>query len=329
MMQSIRAFVAVASAGSFTAAAQNMKVGTPQVSRAIADIEAHLSLRLLNRTTRSVALTTAGERYLVHCRSILVHLEQAEAEAAGLNAMPVGTLRIGVDPAFDRSHLISVVSDYRDQHPQVSVQVDLAQGAPEVVLSNHDAVLLCDLVPERAGLVLECLGAASAVLCASPVYLASHGVPRTPADLQTHKCLQRTTMDHTSGQWQLQGPDGPEAFRFEQTSFGSDLADMLIDATVGGLGIGLLPVAKALPDLRRGALVQVLPRYRLAAQNIHVAYPSAPYADARIRTWIEFLRKSLPPRLASDQAAFGSFAGDWAGTVDQWSAEPIPEPAGA
>ncbi|TKC81245.1 LysR family transcriptional regulator [Trinickia terrae] len=307
LMQSIRAFTAVASVGSFTVAARHMQVGTPQVSRAIADLETHLGLRLLNRTTRSVALTAAGERYLFHCKCILDRVELAETEAAGLCAKPIGTLSLGVAPSFDRHHLAWLISGYQEHYSEVSVQVALVPRSGEMPTGQHDAVLLCDAVPQGEQLVAACLGASQSVLCASPVYLARRGVPETVNDLGGHRCLQLDTGEEAAGQWVFDGPEGPETFRFEQTPLRTDLSDVLEHAIRQGSGIGSLPVARALPALRSGTLVRVLPRYRLAARNMYVIHPPGRSGDAKTRTWVEFVKASLPARLAADQASFVSY----------------------
>src|SRR5258708_5021338 len=147
MLQAIRAFAQVASVGSFTTAAQKLDLVTSQVSRAIADLETHLNVRLLNRTTRRVALTEAGERYLSHCEVILKHLAEAEADALGMNAEPSGTLRIGVTASFDRYHLPSLISSYLERFPGVSVSVTLAQQVQEAMFSHHDVLFLCSSEP--------------------------------------------------------------------------------------------------------------------------------------------------------------------------------------
>jgi DNA-binding transcriptional LysR family regulator len=155
MLQAIRAFAQVASVGSFTTAAQELGVVTSQVSRSIADLETHLNIRLLHRTTRRVALTEAGERYLSHCEVILKHLAQAEAEAFGTNAEPSGTLKVGVTASFDRHHLPGLISSYQERFPQVSVSVTLAQQIQEPMFSRHDVLLLCSPEPPEPGIASE------------------------------------------------------------------------------------------------------------------------------------------------------------------------------
>ncbi|MFM0669575.1 LysR family transcriptional regulator [Paraburkholderia sediminicola] len=303
MLQGIRAFAQVASAGSFTAAAQQLAIGTPQVSRAIADLETHLNTRLLNRTTRQVALTEAGERYLFHCEAILTRLAEAEAEALGLNSEPSGTLKIGVTASFDRHHLPHLISSYQERYPQVSVSVTLAQQVTEIPLSHYDVLLLCSSNPPEPRMASECLGATSSILCASSDYLARYGVPQTLTDLKQHRCV-RLADDLSSNQWMFDGPNGHEAFSAGRTVLQCNLSDMLNDSVQAGLGIGPLPVSVGMPGLRTGSLVRVLPEYRMKARNAYVLYSSARHLDAKIRTWVEFLKEALPQRLANDQAAF-------------------------
>jgi DNA-binding transcriptional LysR family regulator len=312
MLQAIRAFSHVASVASFTTAAQELNLVTSQVSRAIADLETHLNIRLLHRTTRRVALTEAGERYLSHCEVILKHLEQAEAEALGVSAEPSGTLRIGVSASFDRHHLPGLISGYLERFPQVSVSVTLVQQIQEAMLGHHDVVLLCSSEPPVPGISSECLGAMSSILCASPVYLARYGVPKTPYDLKQHRCIDLAG-DVSSGEWQFEGPLGPEACSVGHTVLLSDLCDVLKDSILAGLGVGPLPLRVGMQELRAESVVRVLPEYRVNARNVHVVYSSPLPLDKKIRTWVEYLQEVLPQRLASDEAAFAPLAAASAG----------------
>lgn len=305
MLQAIRAFAQVASVGSFTTAAQELGVVTSQISRSIADLETHLNIRLLHRTTRRVALTEAGERYLSHCEVILKHLAQAEAEAFGTIAEPSGTLKIGVAASFDRYHLPGLISSYQERFPQVSVSVTLAQRVQEVMLSCHDVLLLCSPQPPEPGISSECLGAMSSILCASPVYLARYGMPQTLNDLKQHRCIDLAG-DLSSGQWIFDGPFGhEEACSVGHIVLQSDLCDVLSDSVQTGLGIGPLPVRVGMQQLRAGSVVRVLPDYRMKARNVFVLY-SSPVFDTKIKTWVEFLKEALPQHLARDEAAFAS-----------------------
>lgn len=308
MLQAIRAFAQVASVGSFTTAAQELGVVTSAVSRSIADLEAHLSIRLLHRTTRRVALTEAGKRYLSHCQVILRRLAQAEAEAFGANAEPSGTLKIGVTASFDRYHLPDLISGYLEQFPQVSVSVILAQQGKEAMLSDYDVLLLCSSAPPDPRIPFECLGAMSPILCASPVYLARYGVPQTLHDLKQHRCID-FARDLSAGQWIFDGPFGHEACSVGHAALQTDLCDVLNESVQAGLGIGPLPIRVGMQQLRTGSVVRVLPEYRMKARNVYVLYSSPLHLDRKIRTWVEFLKEGLPQRLARDEAVFAPLEG--------------------
>ncbi|TDY19893.1 DNA-binding transcriptional LysR family regulator [Paraburkholderia sp. BL6665CI2N2] len=303
MLQAIRAFSRVASVGSFTAAAQELNLVTSQVSRAIADLETHLQVRLLQRTTRRVALTQAGERYLSHCDVILNQLAQAEAEASEVGAEPAGTLRIGVSASFDRYHLSGLLSSYLERFPQVSASVTLLPQMQDALPGDYDVVLLCSSEPPGPGIVSERLGAVSSILCAAPVYLARYGVPKTPCDLKQHRCFDHAG-DVSSGQWQFEGPFGHETCSVGDPILHSDLSDVLADAIEAGLGIGPLPLRAGMQKLQAGTMMHVLPRYRMQARNAYVLLSSPRSHDKKVSTWVEFLKETLPQRLVRDEAAF-------------------------
>ncbi len=307
MLQAIRAFAQVATVGSFTTAAHELGTVTSAVSRSIADLEAHLNIRLLHRTTRRVALTEAGERYLSHCEVILKHLAQAEAEALGTNVEPSGILKLGVSANFDPWHLPSLISTYQERFPKVSVSVTLTQQIQQSMLGRHDILLLCSSASPEAGITSDCLGEMSSILCASPVYLARYGMPLTPNDLKQHRCIDFAS-DLSPRQWVFDGPSGhEEVCPVENTILQSDLCDVLSDSIQAGLGIGPLPVRIGMQRLRTGSVVRVLPDYKIKPRTVYLLY-SSPVFDSKIKTWVEFLREALPQRLASDEVMFAPTA---------------------
>lgn len=188
-LDNMRIFVRVVDAGSFTAAARHLNSTTAQISRAIADLEGHLRTRLLNRTTRRLAVTEAGQRYLQRCEHILAYVDEAEAEAADANVRASGTLRIHAMTSFGQRYLIPALARYREAHPEVSVELTLSQRIPDLLDEGYDtAVVLTRSLPD-SGMVSQQLGDIYSVLCASPAYLAAHGTPRRPQDLANHPCV--------------------------------------------------------------------------------------------------------------------------------------------
>ncbi|WP_345817824.1 LysR family transcriptional regulator (plasmid) [Paraburkholderia sp. PREW-6R] len=301
MMQGIQTFVAVADSGGFTAAAKRLCVGTPQVSRAIVDLETHLGARLINRTTRYVALTSIGERYLAHCRSILERLRLAEAEAASLCAQPAGTLRVGISPLFDRHHLLSVISGYLERFPEISVELVRGHANSDAHLQDCDVMLRCGAPSDSDHVLSRNLGAFGAVLCASPAYLARHGLPEAVDDLRRHRCLVLNDGSADPGQWSFETAEGRKSFKITSTPLQADLIETLEYAVLSGAGIGPVMLPRAAPALGSGNLVRVLSQHSFAQTNALVSYLAAHGSDAKVQTWVDFVAQQFPRLLAGDQ----------------------------
>jgi DNA-binding transcriptional LysR family regulator len=307
-LQNMRMFVRVVEAGGFTAAAQQMNTTTAYASRAVSDLEAHLRTRLLNRTTRRIALTEAGERYLQRCEQILAYVEQAEAEAADAHARPSGRLRVHATSSFGQCYVVPAITRYQERYPSVSIDLTLSQHVPDLLDEGYDVTLqLTATELPDSGLVSQRLGTSYSVLCASPAYLEKRGVPYTVADLAGHTCVHIITSILPRDRWTFDGPNGIEDFMLPPVPFQVNVAEALAVALREGMGIGALPTPAALPALRNGTLVRLLPQYRTQKLKIYAMYASRQYLDAKIKTWVEFLRESIPQFLDADEAALQTF----------------------
>lgn len=306
-LQNMRVFVRVVEAGSFTGAAQHLNTTTAYASRAVSDLEAHLRTRLLNRTTRRIALTEAGERYLQRCEQILAYVDQAEAEAGDAHARPSGRLKVHAMTSFGQHYVVPAVSQYQRLYPDVTIDLTLAQRMPDLLEEGYDvALVLANDLPD-SGFVSQRIASAFSIACASPAYLERRGVPQKPADLPGHTCLQLVTPVFPTSQWQFSGPDGEETIELGHASFQVNVAEAMAVAVGEGMGIGVLPIYTAINWLRSGELVWILPEYKSQEMNIYAMYPSRQYLDAKIRTWVELLREALPATLAHDQAELRKF----------------------
>ncbi|MBN3725387.1 LysR family transcriptional regulator [Burkholderia sp. Ac-20379] len=309
-LENMRLFVKVVETGSFTKAAQAAHVATPQVSRAISSLETQLRVRLLNRTTRRIAVTEAGERYLVHCRQILDLVDEAEAEASGAARCPSGRLRVHATAGFGRHYLVPRLARYRERYPEVTIDLTLAQRVPDLVDEGYDLAVVVASELGDSTLVAERIGTTYSVLCASPAYLARTGVPETVADLHDHVCLQLVVPNASTSGWQLEGATSSELFAPEQEwPFVVNVADAMADALRSGMGIGPLPISTALDGLRDGSLARVLPAWRLRSNGIHALYPSRRHLEAKVRTFIDYLRAVVPPVLELESHALSSLTG--------------------
>ncbi|KUZ72368.1 LysR family transcriptional regulator [Burkholderia ubonensis] len=306
-LQNMRVFMRVVDAGSFTAAAQQMNSTTAYTSRAVSDLEAHLRTRLLNRTTRRIALTEAGERYLQRCEQILAYVDQAEAEASDAHARPSGKLKVHCFTSLGQHYTVPAVSRYRERYPDVHIDLTLAQRMPDLLDEGYDVAIVVGRDLPDSGLVSQRLGESYSVVCASPRYLEQHGVPQQPQDLARHACLGMVAPGFHYDDWTLSGPNGDEHVALPAPPFRVNVAEALAVAVREGMGIGVLPIYSAIAGLRNGHFVRVMPEYRSHVMNIYALYPSRQYLDAKIRTWVDFLRDELPATLDADEAALEQF----------------------
>jgi len=299
-LQYMRAFVCVAQTGSFTQAAELLGSTTANLSRAVLNLETHLRTRLLNRTTRRVAMTEAGKRYYQRCEAILASVSEADAEAQASQQHPAGELRVHAMVGIGMHYVIGAVAGYRENHPEVTFDLQLDNRIPDLIEEGYDlSIVLAADLPD-SGYVSQRLGSIYSVLCAAPRYLQRRGAPLTPADLTQHDCLLMS-MVHPHAKWLFDGPQGPIAAAVRHSPLQVNTIDGVRVGILSGLGIGVLPSYSAIDGLRSGALVRVLPEYRLQSLNLYALYPSRLYLDPKIRTWVDYLRESLPAALAQEE----------------------------
>ncbi|TCG00914.1 LysR family transcriptional regulator [Paraburkholderia strydomiana] len=300
-LQNMRVFSRVVEAGSFTAAAQSFNSTTGAMSRAVSELEAHLRTRLLNRSTRRLALTTAGERYLKRCQQILADVDTAEEEASGAHERPSGPLRMHSFASIGQHYVLPAIAHYRALYPEVTVELTLSQRIPDLFEGSADvAVIGASALPD-SDLVSFPLGTTFSILCASPAYVEARGAPEQPADLAHHECLILHTPAFAPHEWVLDGPNGSEVMEVDGP-VQVNIAESLVVAIQEGMGIGMVPLYAAIAGLRDGTLVRVLPDYTLQKMNVYALYPSRKFIDAKTRTWVEFLRTHLPKVIARDEA---------------------------
>lgn len=281
-------------AGSLSAAARELGVSTAVVSRRIAALEARLGVRLLNRTTRRIALTDEGARYHESCVRILAEVEEADAAAAARRIEPQGVLRIALPTSFGQKHVAPLIPRFAERHPKVQLALSLADRTVNVIEEGFDlAVRIAEL--EDSSLAARRLAPNRRVVCASPDYLRRHGTPKTPQDLVGHNCLTISTTDFGMV-WEYKGPDGrPGAVRVSG-NLACDNWTVLRDWAVAGLGVALKSTWDVRRDLEDGSLVQLFPDYTFDGDvAIYAVYPHRRYLPAKTRAFIDFLADSFGP----------------------------------
>lgn len=298
--QAMRVFVRVVETGSFTAAAQALGYSTAQTSRLLSELESSLQARLLQRSTRRLALTEVGTRYLERCRLILGEIEDANAEAAGAHLIPRGHLRVQSTTGMGIQLLAPLVARYVKLYPQVNIDLTLSQRQPDLLEEGHDVVITLSGDLPDSEMIGQPLGSIFSVISAAPSYLQNHGVPLTPADLNQHRCLHLVDPLFTDS-WTFRDEHGEQSIR-PGNVFQVNVAEAMAQAAQAGLGICLLPDYVAVDSYQRGSLVRVLPHYRLHEKSIFALYPSRRFLDAKVRTWVEFLKQEIPKVLDKHQA---------------------------
>ncbi|EKZ95955.1 LysR family transcriptional regulator [Cupriavidus sp. HMR-1] len=298
LLHAMTAFLRVVDAGSFTAAAAQMALTTAQVSRLVSELEKRLQAKLLQRTTRRLALTSVGERYADQCRSILDMVAEAESGVGGANVEPAGRLRVRCMAAFGERYVVPLVSKYCAMYPKVTVEYGTSQFAPDLIAEGVDAsVYLAQRLPD-SNLVAQALGETYGLLCAAPTYLKRRGTPKSVEELAAHACL-RIANPSTTPDWTL--TDGTRSFTLDASGpLVGDNPGVVLHAASSGLGIALLPIFSAVDHIRNGELRVVLPAWRSPAIGVYLMMPSRKFLEAKTRAWIELLRTELPTALQRD-----------------------------
>ena len=307
-LQNMRVFVRVVEAGSFTGAAQHLNTTTAYASRAVSDLEAHLRTRLLNRTTRRIALTEAGERYLQRCEQILAYVDQAEAEASDAHARPSGKLKVHAMTSFGQHYVVPAVGRYQERYPDVQIELTLAQRMPDLLDEGFDVSLT--LRHRSAGFGAGVAAARQRVQhCVRVAGLS--GAARRAANARGPRAPHLSANGHAGFSDRQMDLRRPERRGNRRTGRGHLPGECRRSDGGGGgegMGIGLIPIYSAISGLRSGELVWLLPEYTSQEMNLYALYPSRQYLDAKIRTWVEFLRDELPATLAADQEELRQFA---------------------
>lgn len=298
LLNNLRVFVRVADAGSFTSAAQQLDFSTAQVSRLVAELEQHVQARLLQRTTRRLSLTEAGERFLLRARQILDDMAEAAEEARGAHLKPSGRLRLHCLTGLGVL-MTPLIARYCELYPDVVVELTLSQRNPDPLEEGHDVVISIAQALADSQFVAQAVGRIYSVPCASKAYVARHGLPTRPEQLHEHCCLRM--LDPLYGEeWVFHDEAGEHAVIPGKT-FQSNVAEAMVSASEAGMGISLLPFYTATRSLRDGTLLRLLGNYRLRERNVYALYPSRRFLDAKVRTWVDFLKEELPRLFAEHE----------------------------
>ena len=285
--QAIRAFVVVVEQGSFARAADRLDQSVSSVSRQIADLEAHLDARLLNRTTRRLSLTEAGRDFHERSVQLLADLDEAEQAAGGVGAAPRGTLKLTAPITYGVRVLAPRLASFTARYPDVRLDIELSGRAVDLVDEGFDLAVRIGAI-RNPNLVARRVGETRLVCCASPAYLAAHGTPATPADLARHACLTYEYAPVRS-QWRFVDANGAEQIAKVAGPMHGNNGEMLAALAAQGAGVTLEPDFIVEPLIASGRLVPILVGYEVPPIPIHAAYPSRRHLSAKVRAFIDHL----------------------------------------
>jgi DNA-binding transcriptional LysR family regulator len=302
MIQNMRVFTRVVESGSFTAAALTFDAAPSAMSRAVSELETHLRVRLLTRSTRSLALTPAGQVYLERCKRILSDIASAEEAVSETHQRPAGTLRIVSYASIGQHYILPAISKYRSIYPDVRVELTLTQSTPALYAMGADVAIFPASSLSDSEMISHTLGSTRNVLCASPEYVRMRGLPNAPSELAMHDCLTLSMPGFPTCEWLFEKSGDTEVVHVDSL-LQANIAESLIVAIRNGMGIGALPSYAAVPALKDGSLVRVLPQYSLQKMNIYVLYPAGKFVDARTKTWVAFVRDYVSELITRDEAA--------------------------
>ncbi|NIF19910.1 LysR family transcriptional regulator [Pantoea sp. Cy-639] len=286
----MKVFVAVGELESFAAAARRLAISPAAVTRAVSALEEQLGVKLLLRTTRSVRLTEAGGRYLEDTRHILASIVEANEAAAGINAAPKGDLAVTAPILFGKKFVMPCIVRYLQQYPEVDVSAYFLDRVVNLVEEGMDVAVRIGQLPD-SGLKALRVGSMRRLLCASPEYLARHGTPRHPCELQKHEVIAAGTLSPRTD-WRFGAIDDPTLIRMKPrlTVTSNDAA---IAAASAGLGIARLLSYQVSDELAAGRLQVILAEYEEAPWPIHILHRESKYGSTKVRTFIDMLAEHL------------------------------------
>ncbi|MDX8455464.1 LysR family transcriptional regulator [Mesorhizobium sp. VK9D] len=287
--------VATVEAGSLSAAARRAGVPLATVSRKLSELEKHLKTRLLNRSTRRLTLTDAGQSYLDACRRILDEVSEAERIAAGEYSSPTGELVITAPVVFGRLHVLPVITDFLAVYPQVDIRLSLSDRITQLIEEHIDLAVRIGELPDSAMVAIR-VGSIRRIVCASPDYLAGHGTPTEPRGLAGHNCITFEGLAAPAA-WSFVTGKG-EATVPVRSRLQVNTAEAAIDAAIAGLGLTKVLSYQADAAVRAGALRVVLEPFEPPPWPVSLVHAGQGRLPVKLRAFLDFAAPRLKERLA-------------------------------
>jgi len=290
-------FARVARTGNMSAAGREMGLSPAVVSKRISLLEERLGARLFQRTTRQLTLTETGEGYFRRVVDILSLIAEADDFVSRRNTNPRGILKITAPTSFSRFHLAPYLAPFLETYPEIHLDLHLTDNFVDIIREGFDlAIRIGEL--EDSSLVARKLSPDTRVIVGAPAYLEKHGTPKSLKELEDHNCLCAGAQDI----WSVDGPAGAQQVRVKG-NIRSNSADLIREALIAGLGLGLRGTWEIGPEIRSGQLKVVLPQFRGSSKMaIYAVFPSRDFMPAKVDVLLEFLSQHFGPDPYWDRA---------------------------
>ena len=282
-LRAMEIFVRIVDEGSLTAAAQALDMSGPSVVRALAALERAMSVRLMNRTTRRSSLSDEGREYYERCKRVLAEVAEADASICARRTEPHGRLRLTAPVMYGQMQVAPVVADFMAKHQRMEVELLLLDRIIDLVEEGVDVALRIGNLPEST-LVAVPVGTTRRVVCAAPSYLKREGVPKSPADLASHRCIVFSGLSR-GNDWSFAGKGTAQVG--VRPALRTNQVDVAIEACLRGLGCGQFLSYQVDPLVKAGKLTRVLDDFEPAPLPINVVYPHGRHVSANVRAFVD------------------------------------------
>ncbi len=304
-LESMQAFIAVARAGGFSAAARALGQPLPTVSRKVAELEAALEARLFQRSTRQVVLTESGEAYYQACQRVLEDLRDADERVSNASRLPRGELAVTAPLGFGRLHLQPVATEFLRLHPDITLKLALADRLVNLMEEQIDlAVRISEL--RDSSLVARKVGSIRMVVCAAPDYLARCGTPGHPRELAQHDCVSWTSLGPFKS-WLLHEGDADRMFPI-RVRVATTTPESALEAAQAGLGLAQVTSYQAASAVAAGTLVPLLSAFECAPTPVSLVYPGTRHVPLKLRAFLDFAAPRLATRLKAVEQSLAQAA---------------------
>ena len=287
---SIPIFISVVENGSFSTAGQSLNITKSAVSKRITQLEDELGIRLLNRTTRKLSLTEAGQRYYEYVIQAYNYAQQGIDAVTELQGQPRGRLKLTAPMSFGVLYIAPLVSEFMNRYPEVDIDLQLEDQMVDLVQQGFDLGIRIGHLP-LSNLIAKRLAPCKSVLCASPDYLKQVGIPKRPSDLSQHNCLQYSYY-RGGNEWRLSSAHQQYSV-IPKGRLMVNNSEAIRRAVLAGSGIGNLPTFIVGKDIAAGSIEIVLPEYQLPEHAVYAVFPERKHMPLKVRAFIDFISEKL------------------------------------